>query len=263
MGYLQDLLKDEDFTGDYITSHESPPATTPPPPPPPTDLNGDFLSEVAIRSGVMTIIYIIIIGIGAGLAFWISKSKLSWGRSIIGFMVAFLVAWLGGSTIGLYLFVTDNFSNYVLKVFSQGFLIALIAAATGTFYGRKKAKESVVCETSHHNSYGELCTTASSTDTENTVKDKIERVSNFDKQRMNRAQRNVIVTTLFSVTVISGLWIFVIIPLILIYQDTFTLEKILTVFPYKVFWIPMLFLVGSLVSAMYIRAGAIQDQHSK
>lgn len=147
MGYYQDL-KDEDLIRNYITSHASPPPTTPTP----TDLNGEFLSEVAIRSGVMTTIYIIIMGIGAGLAFWISKSKLSWGRSIIGFMVAFLVAWLGGSTIGLYLFVTDNFSNYVSLVYARGFLLALIAAATGTFYGRKKAKESVVCETSHHNS---------------------------------------------------------------------------------------------------------------
>lgn len=148
MGYYQDL-KDEDLIRNYITSHESPPPATTTP----TDLNGDFLSEVAIRSGVMNIIYIIIIGIGAGLAFWISKSKLSWGRSIIGFMVAFWVAWLGGSTIGLYLFVTDNFSNYTLLVYSRGFWFALIAAAIGTFYGRKKAKESVVCETSCHSSY--------------------------------------------------------------------------------------------------------------
>ena len=90
--------------------------------------------------------YLIIAGIGYGIAFWISSRGLAWWISVVGFFLALIIGWLGGGLIvagGLSLISPDAAKDVIVALLGRGFWWAAAGAGFGVFQARLKQKKTV------------------------------------------------------------------------------------------------------------------------
>ncbi len=87
------------------------------------------------------LLYFLTVGIGYGIAYLITGTGLAPWRSIVGFFVAFIFSWIGGSVlIALILHAGNLEINSFDKVIGRAFAWALVASGYGVYRGRKKLK---------------------------------------------------------------------------------------------------------------------------
>lgn len=77
-------------------------------------------------------------GLAYGIAYWISSTGLAYWRAILGFTVAFVAAWLGGSIIGALLTSQLAPAQTFLNLLGKGFWWASIGAGFGVYRARFK-----------------------------------------------------------------------------------------------------------------------------
>lgn len=74
------------------------------------------------------------IGVAFGIAYFIARSGGQAWRAVVGFALAFLIAWLGGAAATIYALVAihgNEAANSLLQVLGRGFWCALIGAVLG------------------------------------------------------------------------------------------------------------------------------------
>lgn len=87
--------------------------------------------------------YLLIAGIGYGVAFWISSRGVAYWRSVVGFLLALVVGWLGGGLIvagGFSLIYPEAATDVTLTLLGRGFWWAAVGAGFGVYRGRSKFK---------------------------------------------------------------------------------------------------------------------------
>ena len=75
---------------------------------------------------------------------------------------------------------------------------------------------------------------------------------------MNSAQRRVLVNSLFAVAGITGFWIFVAVPLLILAEGGELMEMLENI-SHPLIGVPLLLGAGSLIAGFYVRAGAERD----
>ena len=83
--------------------------------------------------------YLLIAGIGYGVAFWISSRGVAYWRSVVGFLLALVVGWLGGGLIvagGFSLVSPEAATDVTLTLLGRGFWWAAVGAGFGVYRGR-------------------------------------------------------------------------------------------------------------------------------
>ncbi len=81
--------------------------------------------------------FILVTGIGFGIAWWIASTGLAYWRSIAGFITAFIFSWIGGGiVIGAVLVGADGF----LPFFDRSLLYAVFGAGWGVYQARARLK---------------------------------------------------------------------------------------------------------------------------
>lgn len=84
--------------------------------------------------------FILVTGIGFGLAWWIASTGLAYWRSIAGFLTAFIFSWIGGGiVIGAVLVGADGF----LPFFDRSLLYAVFGAGWGVYQARARLKRTL------------------------------------------------------------------------------------------------------------------------
>lgn len=81
--------------------------------------------------------FILVTGIGFGIAWWIASTGLAYWRSIAGFITGFIFSWIGGGiVIGAVLVGADGF----LPFFDRSLLYAVFGAGWGVYQARARLK---------------------------------------------------------------------------------------------------------------------------
>ncbi|AOG21737.1 hypothetical protein [Acidovorax sp. RAC01] len=87
--------------------------------------------------------YLLIFGIAYGIAYGITSTGLHLWRAIVGFALAFLVAWFGGSLLGTILITWMKWGdeNSLLPIIGKGFWWALFGAGVGVSRAKHKLRK--------------------------------------------------------------------------------------------------------------------------
>ncbi len=88
----------------------------------------------------ITMLYAITIGIGFGIGYFFNKDNLKLWRICVGFLVGFIVSWLGGVIIWVLVFMSNDIPTAMITGMAKSFLVALVGAGMGVYYGRRQAK---------------------------------------------------------------------------------------------------------------------------
>lgn len=110
------------------------------------------------RATLDPISVLFILAVGFSIAFFISESKPSIGRYVLGFLVGWLGGWFGGGIGGVFVIgmiddilldgrlitTYDGAGNYVALAMIAGFWWALFSSVAGVYFGRRKALKRVV-----------------------------------------------------------------------------------------------------------------------
>ncbi len=89
-----------------------------------------------IATSVLTLL------IGCSVAYSISRTGLAWWRTILGFVVGLVAAWIGGGLTAVYLLVSDNYAMDLGSLIGRVFWVGLVCAGAGVFSGRRAAQRS-------------------------------------------------------------------------------------------------------------------------
>ncbi len=92
---------------------------------------------------ILMLPYLLIVGLAYGIAYWISSTGLAYWRATLGFTVAFVAAWLGGTLIGALLYsqlAPDGVSQRIEIMLGTGFWLASIGAGFGVYRARFKLR---------------------------------------------------------------------------------------------------------------------------
>ena len=103
-----------------------------------------FDSHSFLNWGIKVIGYLLIAGIGYGVAFWISSRGVEYWRSVVGFFLALVVGWLGGGLIvvGVFALISpDAAKDAIVTLLGRGFWWAAVGAGFGVYRGRSKFKK--------------------------------------------------------------------------------------------------------------------------
>ena len=87
--------------------------------------------------------YLLILSIAYGIAYGITSTGLHLWRAIVGFALAFVVAWFGGSLLGTFLITWMKWGdakNSLLPIIGKGFWWALFGAGVGVNRAKHKLR---------------------------------------------------------------------------------------------------------------------------
>lgn len=86
--------------------------------------------------------YLLILSIAYGIAYGITSTGLHLWRAIVGFALAFVVAWFGGSLLGTFLITWMKWgdANSLLPIIGKGFWWALFGAGVGVNRAKHKLR---------------------------------------------------------------------------------------------------------------------------
>jgi hypothetical protein len=87
--------------------------------------------------------YVLIAGIAYGIAYWISLTGMAIWRAVVGFLIALVVGWLGGTLVSVFListFLAHDTAATTFNLLGQGFWLATAGAGIGVYRARYKLR---------------------------------------------------------------------------------------------------------------------------